>query len=431
MAATTRGPRQELSRWHAAGIQAVEPGAAIRRACRLDGDRLCLGERVIDLRQVSRLLLVGGGKASAPMAAAIEQLLGDRIEQGLVVVKDGHTCPTSRVRLHQASHPVPDQRGAEGAAAILQLLAEMDERDLVINCLSGGASALLPAPNPPMTLADKQALTDRLLATGCDIHAINTVRRHVSAIKGGGLARATAPAALVNLLISDVIGDSLEAIGSGPGVPDPTSVDDARAVLNGLAPLPGTVLEALRETPKPGDACFQRVSNHIVASNQLAQDAVAAAAEADGWRVQRWSAPISGEASEAMETLLAFARIQHGPCLLLAGGETTVTLGGHGGRGGRCQTMALSAARLLHEQPDARLSVLAAGTDGNDGPTDAGGAFADAQTWQRISTAGLDPAEHLRRNDEYPALAAADQLLITGPTNTNVMDLVLIRIDAS
>lgn len=429
-------PREILTELHAAAIAAVNPRRAVLAHMSRQGDTLTIDGEDIDLSQIKRIYVIGGGKASAPMAAAVEELLGERITAGFVVVKDGHTCELQHITLHEASHPVPDERGAAGAARILELLEDLDAKDLVINCLSGGASALLPAPRAPMTLADKQALTDALLASGADIHALNCLRRHVSRIKGGNLAKAAAPARLVNLIISDVVGDDLNAIGSGPGVPDASTLADAQAYfdthLAERSDLPASIQTVLQdpasETAKASEACFQSCSNCLVATNAQAQAAIVEAAHHHHIRVERETRLLTGD---ALEEALAFVqraraladRLEAGskPVLLLVGGETTVVLPDNPGKGGRCQSFALAAAEAL--QDDERICIMAAGTDGNDGPTDASGAFADKQLWPKAQALGLDPLEARRIKDEYPLLKACDALLITGPTNTNVMDL--------
>lgn len=408
-----------LSRFRAA-VAAVEPAAAVRAHLRLDGEVLKCGSWSHRLR--GKVVVIGAGKASAPMAQAVEALLGDRIDRGLVVVKYGHTAPLTRIRLHEAAHPVPDEAGVAGAKAIEAIVHGLTADDLVICCLSGGASALLPAPRAPMTLADKQAVTQALLASGADIQVVNTVRKHLSRLKGGRLAAACAPATVLTLAISDVTGDDMSIIGSGPTAPDPSTDADAMAlVLHHLDPMtvPLNALAALADdvpwTPKPGDALFERVHHEIIASNALAVKAVKADIVAG---------PLIGEAKLAAESFCAAAADLPPGTIIAAGGETTVTLGDNPGRGGRNQEFALAAARWIMAH-DAPLVVLAAGTDGNDGPTEAAGGIVDGGTWERAMEAGLDPHKHLAGHDANPLLLVAGDLLITGPTNTNVMDLAI------
>ncbi len=413
-------PRDHLMQRFRAALAAVEPAAAVRAHLAWDGRELRCGAWRHAVR--GQVVVIGAGKASAPMAQAVEALLGARIARGVIVVKHGHGAPLARLDLREAGHPVPDADGVAGAAAIEAAVRGLGPDDLVICCLSGGASALLPAPRAPLTLADKQAVTRQLLASGADIQVLNTVRKHLSRLKGGRLALACAPARVLTLAISDVPGDDLAVIGSGPTAPDPSTDADARALLlRHLDParIPPAVLAALAGdqpwTPKADDALFARVHNVIIASNRLALDAVGADAIA---------APLAGEAWQAAERFAAQAAAAPPGTLLAAGGETTVTLGDDPGRGGRNQEFALAAARWL-ARSGAPVTVLACGTDGNDGPTDAAGGLVDGGSWARIAARGLDPERFLQRHDAYPALQAGGDLVVTGPTNTNVMDLAL------
>jgi glycerate 2-kinase len=439
--------RSTLRSLFAAGVAAVEPAAAVRSHCRVVGDLLQVGDRGYDLASLRRIVVVGAGKASAPMAQAVEALLGERIAGGVVVVKYGHGVPLGRLALLEAGHPVPDDAGETGARAIEQALSGLDARDLVVACWSGGASALLPAPRAGLTLADKQAMTRLLLASGADIAAVNTVRKHLSRLKGGQLARRAAPAAVLCLGISDVVGDDLATIGSGPFVADPGTFAEVEQLVQRLGivgRLPPAVAALIArgvagdeaETPKPGDACFARVHHHLVASNQLATDAAAAAARAAGYEPVVWRQPLTGEARGAAAAFAnaALHLLERGRrACLIAGGETTVTLGERPGAGGRNQEFALTAAGVLGSVRwrggPPPISILAGGTDGSDGPTDAAGAFADGGTLARGTAAGLVLGDHLDRHDAYPYFAALDDLLITGATGTNVMDLDLALVD--
>ena len=439
-------PRTTLRFLFAAGVAAVEPRAAVLAHCRMDGEVLHVGGQRYDLTAFHRIVVVGAGKASARMAQAVESLLGTRISAGVVVVKYDHGAPLSRLRLSEAGHPVPDTAGEAGARAIEDALTDLDARDLVIACWSGGASALLPAPRAGLTLADKQAVTRLLLASGADIATINTVRKHLSRMKGGQLARRAVPATVVCLGISDVVGDDLATIGSGPFVADPGTFADVQALVRrlGIAELLPSAVSALiargvagdeLDTPKPGDACFARVHHHLVASNQLALDAAAAAARAAGYEPVVWQQPLTGEARAAAATFASAALhlLERGRRVcLIAGGETTVTLGEAPGKGGRNQEFALAAAGVLGSVRwrggPPPVSILAGGTDGSDGPTDAAGAIADGKTLERGRTAGLDLVSHLDHHDAYPYFAALTDLVITGATGTNVMDLDLALI---
>jgi hydroxypyruvate reductase len=385
------------------------------------------------------VLVLGCGKAGAAMACAVEAVLGDRIAEGFVVVKDGYTLPTRVVELAEAGHPVPDRRGQAAAERMLSLARSAGPRDLVIFLISGGGSALLPAPAPPLTLEEKQDVTRLLLAAGADIGELNAVRKHLSMLKGGQLARAAGPARVLTLLLSDVIGDPFDVIASGPTAPDPTTFADALDVLKRrrvLDRVAASIVDRLRagargeiaETPKAGESLFTKVTHVVVGNNRLVVDAAARAADRLGYAPRIATAALKGEAREAARTFVAQARSLPPRGCLIAGGETTVTVRG-GGRGGRCQEFALAAALSL--QPDDGLTVLAAGTDGNDGPTDAAGAVVDAGTPERGRAAGHDPDRALADNDSHTFLSAAGDVIVTGPTNTNLLDLyVAVRLPA-
>jgi len=390
-----------------------------------------------------RVLVVGAGKASGAMASAVEEAWGERVAGGLVVVKDGHLAETRRVQLVEAGHPVPDERGAAAARDLLALALGAGDQDLVLTLISGGASALTPAPAPPITLGDKQVMTRLLLAAGADINQLNAVRKHCSVLKGGQLARAAAPARVAALLLSDVIGDPIDVIGSGPTAPDASTFGEALGILDRFdlrQRAPASVRERLErgvrgetaETPKPDDAIFERVVNVVIGNNQLVVDAAASRAAALGLAPHVLTRSLHGEARDAARELVALGgEIAAGrgpiapPACLIAGGETTVTVRGDG-IGGRCQEFALAAALELEGRDG--MVVLAAGTDGSDGPTDAAGAVADGESASRARHQGLDPRAHLYRNDSNRVFAALGDLVITGPTNTNLLDLYLVLI---
>jgi len=390
-----------------------------------------------------RVVVVGAGKASGAMAAAVEEAWGERVTGGLVVVKDGHLAETRRVKLVEAGHPVPDERGAAAARDLLALALGAGDQDLVLTLISGGASALTPAPAPPITLGDKQVMTRLLLAAGADINQLNAVRKHCSVLKGGQLARAAAPARVAALLLSDVIGDPIDVIGSGPTAPDASTFGEALGILDRFdlrQRAPASVRERLErgvrgetaETPKPDDAIFERVVNVVIGNNQLVVDAAASRAAALGLAPHVLTRSLHGEARDAARELVALGgEIAAGrgpiapPACLIAGGETTVTVRGDG-IGGRCQEFALAAALELEGRDG--MVVLAAGTDGSDGPTDAAGAVADGESASRARHQGLDPRAHLYRNDSNRVFAALGDLVITGPTNTNLLDLYLVLI---
>jgi hydroxypyruvate reductase len=419
--------------WQAA-LAAADVRPLIARALSRSGHQLAIGPLRFDLRRdVRRVLVLGCGKASAAMARAVEEILGDLVAAGVVVVKDGYTAPTRRVRVREAGHPVPDARGEQAARELLDLARGAGRDDVVLVLVSGGGSALTPAPAPPITLAEKQAVTGLLLAAGATINELNAVRKHLSLFKGGQLARAAAPAPVVSLILSDVVGDPLDVIASGPTAPDSTTFADALRVLErrGVTrDTPASVrarLEAgargeIEETPKAADPTFERVTNLLVGNNEIVVDAAAAAAKSLAYQPHVLAYGLQGEAREVARELVARARRLEAPACLVAGGETTVTVRG-GGRGGRCQEFALAAAlELVEDEP---LVVLAAGTDGTDGPTDAAGGLVDAGTVARGRAAGLDPRRALEDNDAYGFLAAAGDLVVSGPTNTNLLDLYI------
>jgi hydroxypyruvate reductase len=435
--------RAAARRIFGAALAAADPRAAMRRHLRVEGQRLLAGPASFELASLRRVLVVGAGKAGAAMAAAVEELLGDRVADGLVIVKAGHTTPLRRVRLCEAAHPVPDEAGVDGARRMLALLRDAGEGDLVIACISGGGSALLPLPAEGLGLSDKQEVTRQLLACGAAIREINAVRKHLSGVKGGLLARAAAPAPVLACIVSDVIGDPLDAIASGPTAPDPTTFGDALGVLDryGLREkVPSAVRAHLEaggrgerpETPKPGDPIFGRVTNVLVANSTQAVEAAELEANRLGLRALVLSTTVDGETRDVARMhaavareVRAFGRPVAPPACVISGGETTVTLRGQG-KGGRNQEFALAAALAL--EGASAVVVFSAGTDGTDGPTDAAGAVADGETCARARALGLDPQAHLDRNDAYPLFRALGDLVITGPTLTNVMDLRLLLI---
>jgi glycerate 2-kinase len=414
-----------------AALAAADPTDAVVRALR--------GRRGLD--RFRRIVVVGAGKAGASMALGVERAIGRRITRGLVNVKYGHLAKLRHTELHECGHPLPDAEGADGALRIAEIVRQAEADSLVICLVSGGASALLPLPAEPITLEEKQAVTGLLLACGATIHEMNAVRKHLSAIKGGQLARLAWPAAVETLLLSDVIGDDLDVIGSGPTAPDASTFATARAVLDKyqiLERAPASVRERIErgvrgeieDTPKAGDAVFERVRHTIVGSSRLALDAAARRAREIGYRPLVLSSEIQGETRDVARMHAAIAREvalrgrpARPPVCLITGGETTVTLRGDG-LGGRNQEFVLAAAIDLAGLPD--VVVFSAGTDGTDGPTDAAGAVADGETCRRKP----DAADFLARNDSYRYFQSLGDLVVTGPTNTNVMDVRLVLIGA-
>ncbi len=387
-----------------------------------------------------RVLVLSVGKAALAMATAIEESLPHPAAHTLVVTKIGHAPDAPAAwEVIEAGHPIPTSESLRAALRIRELLHGLTEPDLVLLAVSGGASALIAAPQPPITLEDKQLTTQLLLHAGADIGELNTVRKHLSFLKGGRLAALAAPATVLNLLLSDVIGDPPDVIGSGLAAPDPSTFSDALAILRTRkleARVPPAVLQYLQqgldgdiaETPKPQDLVFKTVHTVVVGSNHLALEAAAAKAKALGYRTLIHSSTLTGETRSTAAQLTTLLQSEmkdpaNLPLCILAGGETTVTVRGSG-KGGRNQEFSLAAAIQiagLHH-----VLVLSAGTDGTDGPTDAAGAIATGDTLQCAETLGLSAADHLNRNDSYPFFEALDDLIKTGPTGTNVMDIQIM-----
>ena len=409
-----------------AALAAADPADAVTRHLqRLDPSRF------------RNIYVVGAGKAAATMARAAERVLGRRIVAGYINVKDGHTAKLRRIQQNECGHPVPDERGVAGARRIAEIAAAANKDDLVVCLISGGASALLPFPAAPISLTEKQEVTRLLLACGANIHEINAVRKHISGIKGGQLARLAAPAAVESLLLSDVIGDSLDVIGSGPAAPDASTWQTVSEILSryGLVDrVPESVrhriaqggLGEIPETPKAGDAAFRRVRNTVVGSNRLAIQAAAKHARELGYRTLILASEVEGETREIARMHAAIAReiVNAGqpvksPACVITGGETTVTIRGEG-LGGRNQEFALAAAIDIAGLPD--VLVFSAGTDGTDGPTDAAGALADGETLGRNAEA----RRYLETNDSYRYFGPLNDLVFTGPTGTNVMDVRIV-----
>ena len=381
-------------------------------------------------RPRGHVAVVGAGKAAAAMARAVERAWPGAAE-GVVVTRYGHACPTERIRVVEAAHPVPDRAGIDAAREILAIARSLGEDDLLLCLVSGGGSALLAAPADGLALADKRAATDALLRCGATISEINCVRKHLSAVKGGRLAAAAWPARVETLAISDVPGDDPATIASGPTVADPTTFADARAVLEkyAIAPPPAVaarLAEAAGETPKPGDPRLARARTTIIAAPQAALEAAAAAARAAGVRPLILSDAMEGEARDIALAHAAIARQvtlrgqpAPAPCVLLSGGETTVRVAGPG-RGGRNAEFLLALAAALDGLPG--VSALACDTDGIDGSEDNAGALVFPDTPARAAAAGLDAREHLARNDSFGFFSALGDLVTTGPTLTNVND---------
>ncbi len=452
--------RNQLESIFAAGLERVNPYTMISRHVRVADGRLRVEmedyELSVNLDSYKRILLLGAGKASAPMAKAFEELLGNYIEKGLLCVKYGHTEALERVEIVEAGHPIPDENGVLAARRIAALASEADAETLIINCISGGGSALLPAPMDRRTsnnlldldLADKQLVTGQLLRCGADITEINCVRKHISGMKGGRLLQMMHPARSLNFILSDVVGDDLSSIASGVTSHDDTTFADALKIIERYKlreEIPANVLNVLEwgvqghipETLKKGDPALDTADNVLIGTNRQALLAAAAKAKELGYQVHPLTAQLCGEARHVAKVLADIAKdatccdmFLKKPVCLITGGESVVTLQGDG-RGGRNQEMALAflqeLSRWQHGQE--QVHFLAASTDGNDGPTDAAGAFADVQALQCYHTQeGESIVDALKNNDSYHFFERIGALFKTGPTNTNVCDLQLMLI---
>lgn len=436
--------RELLKKIFFAGLRAVDPEQAVKNHVRRIGSKLYVGDRVYDVNKFKGVTLVGAGKGTAPMAKALEDVLGDALNIGCITVKYGHAVSLRKTEVVEAGHPIPDEAGLAGTEEILQLAHRCSEKDLLICALSGGGSALLVAPASSITFAQKQATTRALLECGATIDEINAIRKHLSGVKGGGLAKAAYPATLISLILSDVVDDRLDVIASGPTAPDLTTFQDCMRIVEKYDlydRLPPEVLRVFRdgiegrlmETAKSTDPAFSRVQNVIVGNSKAALISAEHQARSSGYNTLILSSRIQGEAKEVATVLAAIAKEIKAsatpvppPACVLAGGETTVTIRGEG-KGGRNQELALSAAMSL--QGWEGITLLSAGTDGTDGPTDAAGAFADGSTCRRARELGLDPLDYLGRNDSYHLFDKTGDLLKTGPTRTNVMDLICTLIE--
>jgi len=425
--------------WEAA-LDAANPATCIHNSLRIHNNVLSVGGR--ELRIDGKLIVIGAGKAASRMAQVVEEILGTRITGGLVVTKYEHALPLQRIRQVEAGHPIPDEAGVGAVREMLELLKGLRAEDIVLCLLSGGGSALWPAPAEGITLAQKQEVTSLLLRAGATILELNAVRKHLSSIKGGQLAARAAPAQLVSLIMSDVIGDPLDFIASGPTAPDTTSFPEALAIIQKYAvAVPAAVTERLQagargqipDTPKVGDPLFRNVDNLIIANNRLLVDAAARKASALGFKTVILGTEVEGEAKDVAGFFAAIAKEigRSGnpvspPACVLAAGETTVTVRGRG-LGGRNQEMALAWAIAMASRATAIPCCFASvATDGSDGPTDAAGGLVDPLTSRRAVDLGLVPSRYLMDNDSRNFLKATGDLIVTGPTQTNLMDLQIL-----
>jgi len=433
--------RQDAIDIFKAGLKAVDPRTAVKKYMKRDGLTLIVDGKKYDLNQFDKIYVVGGGKAGASMASAVEEILGNLVTEGIVNVKYGYTAKLNKIRINEADHPVPDEAGSRGAEEIVKLVGNTQENNLLICLISGGGSALLPLPVQGISLNEKQEVTKKLLTCGANINEINAVRKHMSRIKGGQLTRLSYPATLITLILSDVIGNYLDVIASGPTVPDSSTFEDAKEIMERYKiwnTIPDTVKNHFEkgiggnipETPKAGENIFSKTQNVIVGSNIQAVMAARKKAGKLGYNTMVLSSFIEGETKDVAKVHAAIAKeiLQSGnpvstPACVISGGETTVTIRGKG-KGGRNQEFCLAAAIDIAGLDS--VVILSGGTDGTDGPTDAAGAICDGQTIERALAKKIKAMDYLMDNNAYPFFKELDDLLITGPTNTNVMDLRLV-----
>jgi len=398
----------------------------------------------VDLSAFRNIFIIGAGKGTAPMAAAMEELLGDYLKTGVITVKYGHGMPTRTVTVLEAGHPIPDENTLTHTRQMLKLADQAGEDDLVIVLLSGGGSALMEALPESISLQKWADLNQSLLASGADITQINTIRKHLSLTKGGRLAQKIAPAQTLTLILSDVIGDPLNSIASGPTAPDPTTFQDALDIVKrfqlekNIAPAILEYLQAgcagqIEENPKEGDTIFKKVRNHIIGNNTLALKKLEQLAAEQGYQTIILTDRARGEAREIAKILAAMVEnaLYSGfpvssPACLILGGEPTVTLQGKG-KGGRNQELALAMLEAL-QNVKKDFYFCSVGSDGTDGPTEAAGAWIDHRTMAKVKKVGLSIGDYLNRNDSYHFFKEIDQLIITGPTRTNVMDIMFCLI---
>ncbi|HLA48575.1 MAG TPA: glycerate kinase [Nitrospinota bacterium] len=429
-----------------AGIDAVNPYRLVLQSLKVEGNILNIGNISYDLNQFNNILVIGAGKATASMAQAVEEVIGDKISNGLITVKYGHTRSLKKIKQLEAGHPLPDEAGVKGTEEIFKLLEGADEKSLVICLLSGGGSALLVSPLDGIILDEKKEVNRFLLSVGARIDEINTVRKHLSNVKGGRLSEISHPATLITLILSDVIGDRLDVIASGPTVPDNTTFKDAMNVIekyNLLDKLPANVMILLKQglrgdikdTPKEG---LIKDRTFIIGNLKHALTAAKEKVVSMGYETEIISSELQGEARDTAKYLSAkaikvqqFLKSGESSRCLISGGETTVTVKGNG-LGGRNQELALAFAVEIEGMKG--ITMLSAGTDGTDGPTDAAGAIVDGETVSKAKTLGLDPERYLNTNDSYNFFKRLDSLtgerhhVITGPTGTNVMDIQIILV---
>ena len=435
--------RQDALQIFKAGLEAADAAKAVSRHLRVDGEAIEAGGRVYRLTNYRKILVVGAGKSSAQMCRALSELIGDWLYGGIIITKYGYAVPVKKIAVIEAGHPIPDENGLRATEQVVDLLRQTTSEDLVINLISGGGSALLCSPADDVPFREKQEITRLLLRCGAAIGEINAIRKHVSKVKGGHLARLAHPSTLISLILSDVVGDSISDIASGPTAPDPSTFSECQSILNSYklrTEKSGSIARLIdkgsageiEETPKPGNPIFTNVVNVVIGSNRLAVIAAKEQAETLGYYVKVIDDLAEGEATElAAAHAAVIKRIYHSgkfrrPTCVISGGEATVTVRGNG-LGGRNQEFAVATALEIDGLD--RVVALIGGTDGTDGPTEAAGGIVDGGTVGRAISKGLDTRDYLRRNDSYHYLQATDDLLVTGPTSTNVMDLRVFILD--
>ena len=426
-----------------AGVESVKPDKLISKSIAYSGKELVINNQVFDLSTVHNIYVIGAGKASALMAQALESVIGSAITGGHIVTKYGHSVPLKYIGVSEAGHPVPDENGLKGTAQMIEFAQKADKNDLVICLISGGGSALLTDVPEGCTLADLASMNDLLLKSGADIGAINCIRKHLSAIKGGQLAKMASPAIIISLILSDVIGDPLDVIASGPTAPDESTFADAAAVLNRYkltSEVAPAILKIINEgvqgkcpeTLKKDDQVVNQINNFLIGNNKLALQAAKSKAENLGFYTQIETSTLSGNVEEIAPLIVEAAincrnEYKGVKTCLLFGGEPTVKISGNG-LGGRNQHLALLCAKLLQNQ--AGITILSGGTDGTDGPTDAAGAVVDNQTFSNGKIRNLDIDHYLQNCDSYHFFKQEGGLVTTGPTQTNVMDIIIVLINS-
>ncbi len=438
-----RNMKNDADRIITESIKSVDPGMAVSRMVSLKGRFLSVGQDKIDLNNINNIYVIGLGKASSRMAEPLEKMLGSRLTGGIINTKYGHNAGLKKIKINECGHPVPDRNGLRGAKEICDFVKQAGENDIVFCLISGGGSALFPLPAGGLSFPDKQKTTQLLLRSGATIQEVNTVRKHISSVKGGRLAELISPARGISLILSDVIGDDMGFIASGVTSPDPTTFGDCINIIKSYRlqkKMPSQVMEYLNrgvkvscmETPKSGNPVFKKVSNLLVGSNFLACDAAMKKAASLGYNALLLSTVIEGETKDvakvhsavAKEVLLSGNPVKK-PACIISGGETTVTVKGKG-KGGR--NMEFCLACVKHISGFNNIVIASVGTDGTDGPTDSAGAVVDSTTFEKALKKKCIPAKYLESNDSYNFFRKCGGLYITGPTGTNVMDIRLMLI---